>query len=94
MVTGDQGVNESDFKSPDGSRLVKLVQSDGDAFLYDTAAIPSFDPIYLASGVQSVQFSDTSNGRPLEIILKLNDGSFDMFGTDGHPYNSEASVEN
>jgi hypothetical protein len=73
---------------------VKIVQNDGDAFLYDAALIPSFDPIYLASGVQSVQFSDVNNGRSLEIILKLNDGSFDMFGSDGHPYNAEVSEAN
>jgi hypothetical protein len=45
----------------------------------------------MASGVQSVQFSDPNNGRPLEIILKLNDGSYDMFNAQGNPYNYETS---
>ena len=27
------------------------------------------------------------NGRPLEIILTLNDGSYDMFDNYGNPYN-------
>jgi hypothetical protein len=66
-----------------------VVQSDGDAFLYDAAAVPTFDPIYLASGVQSVQYSDVNNGRPLEIVLKLNDGSFDLFDAQGNSYNAE-----
>jgi hypothetical protein len=90
VVNGTEGANEAVYKSPDGSRMVKLVQSDGDAFLYDTAAVPTFDPIYLASGVQNVQYSNPNNGRPLEIILTLNDGSFDLFGADGRPYNVEA----
>jgi hypothetical protein len=94
VVSGDEQANEAVYNSPDGSRRVKLVQSDGDAFLYDTAAIPTFDPIYLASGVQSVQYSDVNNGRPLEIILKLNDGSYDMFAADGQPYSSEYSQSN
>ncbi|HTA17318.1 MAG TPA: hypothetical protein VK786_06205, partial [bacterium] len=63
------------FTSPDGSRTVKLVAGGADAFLYDNSSQPAFDPVYLASGVQSVEFSDTSNGRPLEIVLKLDDGS-------------------
>ncbi|HTC20203.1 MAG TPA: hypothetical protein VK859_05100, partial [bacterium] len=73
--------------SPDGTRVVKVATDTQDAFLYDTANPPSFQPIYLASGVQSVQFSDAGNGRPMEIILKLNDGSFDMFDGQGNPYN-------
>jgi hypothetical protein len=74
------------FTSPDGTREVKLVAGGADAFLYDTAVPPSFDPVYLASGVQSVQFSDTSNGRPLEIVLRLDDGSFDLFDAQGQAY--------
>jgi hypothetical protein len=85
-----QSSDSSDFQnstSPDGTRVVKVAADTQDAFLYDTANPPSFQPVYLASGVQSVQFSDTSNGRPMEIILKLNDGSFDMFDGQGNPYN-------
>ncbi len=52
----------------------------------DTGNPPAFDPIYLASGVESVEFSDTSNGRPLEIVLKLDDGSFDVFDDQGQAY--------
>jgi hypothetical protein len=94
VVSGAEEPNETAYNSPDGTRSVKVVQNDGDAFLYDTAAIPTFDPIYLASGVQSVQFSNTSNGRPLEIVVKLNDGSFDLFGADGKSYSTDAAETN
>jgi hypothetical protein len=78
--------------SPDGTRTVKVLAGSDDAFLYDTANPPSFDPIYLASGVQRVEFSDPSNGRPLEIELKLDDGSFDLFDGEGRPYNAQADA--
>lgn len=89
VVSGAEEPNETTYSSPDGSRNIKVVQGDGDAFLYDASAVPAFDPIYLASGVQSVQFSDVSNGRPLEIVVKLNDGSFDLFDSQGNAYNAE-----
>jgi hypothetical protein len=91
VVTGQEQTTDMAYNSPDGMRTVKIAQGDGDAFLYDTANPPTFDPVYMASGVQSVQFSDTNNGRPLEIILKLNDGSYDMFNAEGNPYNYETS---
>jgi hypothetical protein len=91
VVTGQEQSTDMVYGSPDGMRTVKIAQGDGDAFLYDTANPPSFDPVYMASGVQSVQFSDPNNGRPLEIILKLNDGSYDMFDAQGNPYNYQAS---
>jgi len=91
VVTAPVNSNPQVTTSPDGTRLVKVIGDSQDAFLYDTANPPTFDPVYLASGTQSVQFSDTSNGRPLEIILKLNDGSFDMFDGYGNPYNPGAN---
>ena len=93
IVTSTDQPPASSFNSPDGTRSVKFATSLRDAFLYDTANPPSFDPIYLASGVQSVQFSDTSNGKPLEIILKLGDGSFDMFDAQGNPYTPAHTVD-
>ena len=72
--------------SPDGTRAVRVYGDTQDAFLYDLAQPPTFDPVYLASGVQSVQFSDTSNGRALQMVLKLKDGSFDMFDNQGAAY--------
>ncbi len=87
VVTGQEGSNDAVYNSPDGKRVVKIVPGDGDAFLYDAQNPQNSTPIYLASGVQSMQYSDVNNGRPLEIILKLNDGSWDMFDAEGHPYN-------
>jgi len=86
VVTASNNGNLQSNVSPDGTRMVKVDADTQDAFLYDTANPPNFDPVYLASGVQSVQFSDTNNGRPLEIILKLNDGSFDLFDGQGNAY--------
>ena len=87
VVTQDSGVDMKASSSPDGTRTVKVVAESGDAFLYDDSQAPAFDPIYLASGVTRVEFSDTGNGRPLEIVLKLTDGSFDLFDGEGRPYN-------
>ena len=93
VVNGNEQPNDLVYNSPDSKRMVKVVQSDGDAFLYDTADPQAFDPVYLASGVQTVQYSDVNNGRPLEIMLKLNDGSYDMFDALGHPYNAATAEE-
>lgn len=87
VVTASDNSNFQAYNSPDGTRTVKVATDTYDAFLYDTADPPSFQPVYLASGVESVTFSSTINGRPLEIILKLNDGSFDMFDAMGNAYN-------
>ncbi|MGH7442189.1 MAG: hypothetical protein ACREKE_05880, partial [bacterium] len=90
MVSLPETEDMTSYQSPDGSRAVKLVAGGSDAFLYDLDSPPAFNPIYLASGVTSVQFSDASDGRPLEIMLKLGDGSFDLFDADGNPYNPGA----
>ncbi len=94
VVSGADEANDAVYDSPDGTRRVKLAPTGGDAFLYDRADPPAFDPIYLASGVQTIQFSSPGSGRPLEIILKLSDGSFDMFDGEGRPFNSDMSDGN
>ncbi len=91
-MTHPEEADQQASTSPDGTRTVKVLAGSQDAFLYDTANPPSFDPVYLASGVQRVEFSDPGNGRPLEIVLKLDDGSFDLFDGDGQPYNSQADA--
>ena len=73
------------FTSADGTRQVKVMGDSKDAFLYDTANPPSFAPVYLASEVSNVQFSNNP-GRPLEIVLTLGDGTFDLFDAEGNPY--------
>lgn len=72
-------------RSPDGRRVVKLLSGDDDAYLYDTSKPPAFKPVYLASGVKKAQFSDPANGRPLEVILRLDDGSSERFDATGRP---------
>ena len=94
---GDQGAspapapaaasNPSVFRSNDDSRMVKIMGGSQDAFLYDTAIPPAFSPLYLASGAQSVKFSDTSNGKPLQIMVTLSDGTFDIFDAQGESMN-------
>ena len=86
-VTVPDSGNTLAFTSPDRTRMVKVIADTQDAFMYDTLNPPVFNPVYLASGVKDVKFSDTGNGRPLEIILTLNDNSFDMFDGSGNPYN-------
>jgi hypothetical protein len=86
-INAVESAGGSIFRSNDGSRMVKISGNSRDAFLYDTAKKPAFSPIYLASGVKEVKFSNASNGRPLQVMLILNDGSFDLFDDGGNPYN-------
>ena len=75
------------YSSKDGTRMVKIV--DGDAFLYDTAEGESDNkPVYLASNVKEVKFSGAREGKPLQVLLVFDDGSFEMFDSDGNAYNS------
>jgi len=72
------------FSSKDGTRTVKLAGDSNDAFLYDAGEAPAFQPKYLASGVKDVRFSNTSNGKPLQIMLDLTDGSFELYDAEGN----------
>jgi hypothetical protein len=91
VAVPDNG-NVHSYTSPDNTRVVKVVADTQGAFLYDVSNQPKFSPIYLASGVQDVMFSDTTSGKPLEVILKLNDGTFDMFDGSGEPYNAAGAA--
>lgn len=86
VVTAPADQSYQVYNAPDNSCEVKVISGTQDAFLYDTDDPDARQPVYLASGVEDVMFSDTSNGRPLEIVLKLNDGTFDMFDDDGNSY--------
>jgi len=72
------------FNSKDGSRMVKLAGNSNDAFLYDTSGTAAFKAKYLASDVTDVRFSNTDNGKPLQIMLGLADGSFELYDADGN----------
>jgi hypothetical protein len=87
VVNAVQAGTETLYQSPDGTRSVKVMLDGGDTFLFDTAIPPSFNPIYLASQVTGVKFSDTSDGSPLQILLTLSDGSSDIFDDQGNPLN-------
>lgn len=89
-VTTEDQLGAVQYKSPDGSRMVKVSGASQDAFLYDTSSSPAFGATYLASGVKGVEFSNLQNGGSLQVILKITDGSFDMFDGDGNPYNPGA----
>jgi hypothetical protein len=65
--------------SNDNTRIVKIMGEDRDAFLYDATPHPKFTPAYLASHVDSAKFSDTSGGRPLQILVNLSNGNFEIF---------------
>jgi hypothetical protein len=71
------------YDSADGTRQVKVTGEDKDAFLFDKANPPDFQPVYLSSGVQDVKFSNSQNGKPLQIAVVLADGSFDLFDDRG-----------
>ncbi len=77
---------EIDFKSKDGTRMVKVVGND--AFLYDTVDTANNKPFYLASNIKDVQYSKTDNGQPLQIMLTFNDGTSQTFDSDGNPINN------
>lgn len=83
-------VKQATFYSVDGTRMVQVFGDNEDAFLYDTAETPAFDPTYLGSNVKDVQYSDTENGEALQILIlmeKTVDGkpvkSFKTFDADG-----------
>jgi hypothetical protein len=76
--------------SPDRTRQVKIFGNGQDAFLYDTAVPPSFNPIYLASKVQKVEFVDPGDGGPYEIDLTLEDGTLNYFDLQGNPLETTA----
>ena len=78
------------YNSKDGTRMVKIVN--GDAFLYDTVEGENDNkPFFLASNVKAIKFSNTFGGKPLRILVTLNDGSFEMFDVDGNAFNDNGA---
>ncbi|HEV2355434.1 MAG TPA: hypothetical protein VGR89_14395, partial [Puia sp.] len=74
------------FSSKDGTRMVKIVN--GDAFLYDTVQGEDNKPYFLASGVKEVKFSE-GNGKDPQVLAIFEDGSFQMYDSDGNAYNQQ-----
>jgi hypothetical protein len=78
------------FPCKDGTRTVKIIS--GDAFLYDTVAGETGNkPVFLASGVKQVKYSNPGNGKPLQIMLVMTDRSFELFDSDGNPYSGQSN---
>jgi len=73
------------YYSNDGSREVKVVGAD--AFLYDVSGQNAFKPVYLGTNVTSAKFSNTSTGKPLQVMLLFSDGSFELFDDQGNSVN-------
>jgi hypothetical protein len=76
------------FPSPDSTRVVRIFGDAKDAFLFDLAKPVRFSPVYLASGVDEVRFTTPRNGRPLQIILTLDDGTMDVVDAKGQSSSS------
>ncbi len=93
LVNVPQTSGEQSYTSQDKRRTVKILSDARDAFLYDNTAPPAFNPVYLASGVKEVMFSGGGNGVPLEIILKLENNTFNMFDDRGRPFISPGREE-
>jgi hypothetical protein len=72
------------YFSKDQTRKVQVVGASRDAFLYDTSGTPAFKTKYLASDVVDVRFSKVAKGKPLQIMLGLADGSFELYDADGN----------
>jgi hypothetical protein len=92
-VSTVEPANPVTYRSPDNTRMVKLMNDSKDAFLYDTAIPPAFNPLYLASTVSNVQFSDTSSGQPLQVTLTLGDGSMETFDSQGSAVDFDGDQE-
>jgi hypothetical protein len=71
--------------SPDGTRMVQIFGERREAFLYDLTGVagPSF-LAYLAADVKRVRFSQAQPGEPFEILVVMNDGTFDVFDESGN----------
>lgn len=81
------------FYSADGRRSVQLFGAANDAFLYDTAETPAFEPVYLASHATEARFNE-SEGQPLQVLLLTEvpkpDGTvlkgFELFDENGNEW--------
>lgn len=81
-ASADQG---SSTTSPDGTRMVQIYGDRRDAFLYSVSSgRPAFMK-YLASGVKKARFSGGQSGKPLRLLLDLDDGSFALYDESGQP---------
>jgi len=78
---------EKTFYSADGTRTVQVFGENKDAFLYDTADPPAFEPKWLDSGVTDVRFKLDDQGQLVAIMTLKDDGGFNLFDKDGKSQN-------
>jgi hypothetical protein len=81
--SANNGTNQTEYWDAADHRVVKVFGKD--AFLYDTSKVPAFDPVFLASNVTDVKMNKAHNGRPLQILVTLEDGTFKIFNPKGKP---------
>jgi hypothetical protein len=81
---GKAGHGNRTYVSPDSTREVQIYGDRHEAFLYDRTGggEPQFIA-FLASGARRAQFSEAGDNR-LQVLLMMQDGSYDVFDTDGH----------
>ena len=73
------------YKSPDGTRKVVVSGETKAAYLFDTTDVPAFDPVYLGSGVNDVQFQIDDQAQLTGIMTVLDDGVYNLYDPDGKP---------
>jgi len=73
------------YYSADGTRTVQVSGDTKDAYLYDTAETPAFEPKWLDSGVTDVRFKLDDQGQLSNIMTLKDDGGFNLFDKDGNP---------
>ncbi|MDE2314294.1 MAG: hypothetical protein KGL04_08980 [Elusimicrobia bacterium] len=76
------------YYSADGTRMIVVSGQNEDAYLYDTATPPAFDPVYLGSGVTEVRFENNADGSISEILTITGDGGFQVYDRDGYSIGS------
>jgi hypothetical protein len=75
-------------QSPDGRRMVQIIGSEGQAFLYDNTVSPPTFVRFLGSDVSKVRFSGGTAGAPLQILVEYKDNTFALFDADGNSQSS------
>jgi hypothetical protein len=75
-------------KSPDGRRMVQVIGSEGQAFLYDSTVSPPKFEKFLGADVDKVRFTGGTADAPLQILVEYRDRTFALFDADGNSQSS------
>jgi hypothetical protein len=81
--TTPEDIGGGAWDSPDGTRMVQIAGADSEAFLYEKSGGESKYLEYLGKHVKAVRFSEAKNGKPAQILLDFENGSFALFSLDG-----------